>query len=43
MSQNALATVAETNASREDLILDAADRLLARYGYRKMTIDDLAR
>src|SRR6059058_4390369 len=24
-------------------ILDAADRLLARYGYRKMTIDDLAR
>jgi len=26
----------------EELILDAADRLLARYGYRKMTIDDLA-
>jgi AcrR family transcriptional regulator len=26
-----------------DLILDAADRLLARYGYAKMTIDDLAR
>jgi AcrR family transcriptional regulator len=26
----------------KDLILDAADRLLARYGYRKMTIDDLA-
>jgi len=26
-----------------DLILDAADQLLARYGYRKMTIDDLAR
>jgi AcrR family transcriptional regulator len=26
-----------------DLILEAADRLLARYGYRKMTIDDLAR
>jgi AcrR family transcriptional regulator len=25
------------------LILDAADRLLARYGYKKMTIDDLAR
>jgi AcrR family transcriptional regulator len=24
-------------------ILDAADRLLARYGYRKMTVDDLAR
>ena len=25
-----------------ELILDAADRLLARYGYRKMTVDDLA-
>ena len=43
MSQHSLALVPETNASREDLILDAADRLLARYGYRKMTIDDLAR
>ncbi len=26
-----------------DLILDAADRLLARYGYSKMTMEDLAR
>src|ERR1041384_8186465 len=26
-----------------DLLLDAADRLLARFGYRKMTMDDLAR
>ncbi|HEV2762177.1 MAG TPA: TetR/AcrR family transcriptional regulator [Pyrinomonadaceae bacterium] len=26
-----------------DLITDAADRLLARYGYQKMTMDDLAR
>lgn len=26
-----------------DTILDAADRLLARYGYQKMTMDDLAR
>lgn len=26
-----------------DLILDAADRLLSRYGYHKMTMDDLAR
>ena len=26
-----------------DLILDAAERLLARYGYSKMTMDDLAR
>lgn len=32
-------------ATREeirDVILDAADRLLARYGYRKMTMEDLA-
>lgn len=32
-------------AAREntrEMILDAADRLLARYGYRKMTIDDIA-
>jgi AcrR family transcriptional regulator len=32
-------------ATREDirdLILDATERLLARYGYRKMTMDDLA-
>jgi AcrR family transcriptional regulator len=27
----------------KDSILDAADRLLARHGYRKMTIEDLAR
>ncbi len=26
-----------------EAILDAADRLLARYGYRKMTVEDLAR
>jgi AcrR family transcriptional regulator len=26
-----------------DLILDAGDRLLSRYGYQKMTMDDLAR
>jgi AcrR family transcriptional regulator len=29
--------------SREDLILDATDRLLARFGYRKMTVEDIAR
>jgi len=28
--------------STRDAILDATDNLLARYGYRKMTIDDLA-
>lgn len=34
-----------TSALREEVresILDATDRLLARYGYKKMTIDDLA-
>ena len=33
-------------AVREDVrdaILDATDRLLARYGYRKMTVEDIAR
>jgi AcrR family transcriptional regulator len=29
--------------SVRDEILDATDRMLARYGYKKMTIDDLAR
>src|SRR6187455_2118623 len=28
--------------SIRDAILDATDRLLAKYGYKKMTIDDLA-
>ena len=31
----------QTRSTRDD-ILDATDRLLARYGYKKMTIDDLA-
>ena len=26
-----------------DAILDATERLLARYGYRKMTVEDIAR
>lgn len=43
MSQNTLVADADPKVSREELILDAADRLLVRYGYRKMTIDDLAR
>src|SRR5687767_15825836 len=28
--------------STREAILDATDRLLAKYGYKKMTIDDLA-
>jgi AcrR family transcriptional regulator len=32
----------QTKTTR-DAILDATDRLLARHGYKKMTIDDLAR
>src|ERR1041385_8959607 len=35
-----------TTAIRRDMreiILDATERLLARYGYQKMTMDDLAR
>ena len=35
----------KSSSSRENMeerILDAWDRLLARYGYRKMTMDDLA-
>ncbi len=34
---------ARTLRPAEERILDAADRLLGRFGYRKMTIDDLAR
>jgi TetR/AcrR family transcriptional regulator, fatty acid metabolism regulator protein len=29
--------------SRKELILDAADRLLAHFGYKKMTVEDIAR
>ncbi|HEX7174681.1 MAG TPA: TetR/AcrR family transcriptional regulator [Pyrinomonadaceae bacterium] len=32
-----------TREEIKDSILDATDRLLARYGYRKMTIEDIAR
>src|SRR5688500_18818448 len=31
-----------TRGDIRDLILDATDRLLARYGYKKMTMEDLA-
>jgi AcrR family transcriptional regulator len=32
-----------SSATTREAILDATDRLLARYGFKKMTIDDLAR
>lgn len=37
------ATPVTTSSGREDLILDAADQLLARFGYKKMTVEDIAR
>src|SRR4051812_32982108 len=33
---------AVSTISTRDAILDATDRLLSRFGYKKMTIDDLA-
>lgn len=33
---------ARDSATIRDSILDATDRLLARYGYRKMTVEDIA-
>ena len=41
----AITKAMDLNARQQDIkdrLLDAADRLLARYGYRKMTMDDLA-
>src|SRR2546421_7863518 len=32
-----------TRNEMRDLILDAVERLLARFGYQKMTMDDIAR
>lgn len=34
---------AQERTSTGDAILDATDRLMARYGFRKMTMDDVAR
>ena len=31
-----------TKSSVKDAILDSAERLLARFGYRKMTVEDIA-
>src|SRR5438270_12423957 len=38
-----LMTDTRKQKTTRDAILDATDRLLTRYGYKKMTIDDLAR
>lgn len=35
--------VAAPRVSTRDQILDATDRIMARYGFRKMTMDDLAK
>jgi len=42
MSRESLMRTTLAPADVRDAILDAAERLLARYGYRKMTMDDLA-
>ena len=34
--------ISQTGPVNRERILDAAERLLGRYGYRKMTVDDLA-
>ncbi|MFZ1700258.1 MAG: TetR/AcrR family transcriptional regulator [Pyrinomonadaceae bacterium] len=43
-SKESLVTMRDATQAKttRDAILDATDRLLARYGYKKMTIDDLA-
>lgn len=35
--------IAKLDRSTKDAILDATDRLMARYGFRKLTMDDVAR
>jgi len=42
ISQEGKVPVATRNGSARDRILDAADRLIARFGYRKMTMDEVA-
>lgn len=37
-----MSTTTITREETREAILDATDRLLARYGYRKMTMDDIA-
>jgi len=38
-----MAATGVLRASTRDLILDATDRLMARFGFRKMTMDDVAK
>lgn len=42
MSQTAKTLDISAKGEVREAILDAADRLLARYGYRKMTVEDIA-
>lgn len=42
-SKMEIVTVSVQTREVREAILDATDRLLAQYGYKKMTIDDLAR
>lgn len=41
--QKCILVSAAVDLSTRDVILDATDRLMARWGFRKMTIDDIAR
>ena len=38
-----MTTLVPTKHTTRDAILDATDRLMTRYGFRKMTMDDIAR
>ena len=42
MRYNGRVAVAALQKSTDELIVDAADRLIGRYGLRKMTMEDVA-
>jgi AcrR family transcriptional regulator len=43
VNYNVLVTAVAEKQTTRDLILDATDRIMARYGFRKMNMDDLAK